>query len=76
MDIQRVQTENVYGRDYRSGERTKEIEMSGMGGCMQTMQHTTAATASVQCPDATISQVGQASQQRHKRGAESSASKT
>ena len=36
MDIQREQTENVYGRDYRSGERTKEIEMSGMGGaCRQ-----------------------------------------
>ena len=41
----RIYTEKVY----RSGEGTKEMEMGGMGGCMQAMQHTTAATASVRC---------------------------
>ena len=48
-DRQRDRTKNLYGRDYRSGEGTKEMEMGGMGGCMQAMQHTTNAMASVRC---------------------------
>jgi len=49
VDRQRERTKNLYRRDYRSGEGTKEMEMGGMGGCMHAMQHTTAATASVRC---------------------------
>ena len=52
-DRQRERTKNLYGRDYRSGEGMKEVEMRGMRRCMQAMQHTTAATASVQCTGTT-----------------------
>ena len=49
IDRERERTKNLYGRDYRLGEGKEEMEMRGMGDCMQAMQHTTAATASVRC---------------------------